>query len=182
MTRVDIKRMWSENARVAAADGTSMHAAIEDWINGRLHPGQSSKEFQMYLDFEQNWVHKNHMKPFMTEKRVFSTLTGLAGSIDMIYENCEGELVVVDWKRSKKIERKGNGKGKYNLPNCNFIHYSLQTHIYRWILMKEYGYKVHPSTFIVVLHPSQEKYEVLECANLSSEVSDWMKDLAESRV
>jgi len=100
----------------------------------------------------------------------------LAGSIDMIFENEDGNLEIYDWKRCKEI-KKDNAWGKAktpcinHLPDTNFWHYSLQLNTYKAIIEKNYGKKV-VNMCLVCLHPDNKNNDFLrfEVPDLSSEI------------
>ena len=103
----------------------------------------------------------------------------LAGSIDMVYENPDGTLMIYDWKRSKEIS-KTNGWNKSaitecieHLPDTNFWHYSLQLNTYKTILERKYG-KIVTNLYLVRLHPNNPKktFELLKVPILQNEMND----------
>ena len=106
----------------------------------------------------------------------------LAGSIDMIFENSDGEWSIYDWKRCKEII-KTNGFGKYgnkecieHLPDTNYWHYSLQLNTYKYLIEKNYGKKVK-EMYLVCLHPNNKNknYLRIKVGDLSDEVNDLLQ-------
>lgn len=81
-------------------------------------------------------------------------------------------LAMFDWKRSKEIKSfNPHSKGKKGTPledydDCNFIHYSLQLHIYSYLLAKHYGVHVK-SMHLIVFHPNHGNYIKVECKDMS---------------
>jgi hypothetical protein len=74
---------------------------------------------------------------------------------------------MVDWKRSKEIKKFGFKKGLgccSHLQDCNFVHYTIQLNIYKYILEKNYGLKI-TDMYIVVFHPSNDSYLEYNIAN-----------------
>lgn len=115
-----------------------------------------------------------NLKPYRTEWLVYDEILKIAGSIDMIYENDDGTLEIYDWKRSKNISYPGFGKFAItdcikHLPDCNYIHYSLQLHTYKMILETKYDKKV-TAMYLVRLHPNGESYDRIPVIDLSVEV------------
>ena len=54
------------------------------------------------------------------------------------------------------------GRGAYSaLPDCSFVHYSLQQAMYKRILAKNYGVNL-ARTFLVVLHPQYNHFYIVE--------------------
>jgi len=205
MTADEIKQSWSKNGAEASGAGTIMHFDIECFMNQELvdennndlkythadllemyeedlRDGKpalnTSEEFGFFLKF----VKENpELTPYRTEWLIYNEDLKLSGSIDMVYENPDGSLKIYDWKRSKGIT-KTNGFDKYaltecisHLPDANFWHYSLQLNTYKAILEEKYGKKV-TELYLVVLHPNNTTYDLIPCADLSTEVSELFEE------
>ena len=101
---------------------------------------------------------KDYKHLIRTEWMVYHEELKLVGSIDMIFENENGDIEIYDWKRSKEIVYDSN----YNkfaitpsishLPDTNFWHYSLQLNTYRKIIESKYDKKV-TGLYLVRFHP-----------------------------
>jgi hypothetical protein len=63
-----------------------------------------------------------------------------------------------------------------HLDDSNFIHYSLQLGIYKRLIQEYYGYKITKS-YIVVLHPNQDKYLKI----FTKDVDDIVEKIFEER-
>ena len=101
MTREEIKAQWEANRDEAAQAGTKMHYDIECYYNG-MDVSNDSVEyayFQRFLEDHSDFV------PYRTEWMVWDAELRFAGSIDMVYENPDGTLMIYDWKRSKGIHK-----------------------------------------------------------------------------
>lgn len=169
MTKDDIKKQWEENGKIQSQAGTIMHLDIENFYNG-LKVENDSKEFQHFMKYYED--HKN-LEAYRTEWEVFEENLKLAGSIDMLYQDENGDFHICDWKRSKGIRKENDfQKGKYplnHLDDTNFWHYSLQLNIYKKLLKLNYGINVK-SMFLVQLHPNYLNYNKFVCPDLSREV------------
>tara|TARA_B100001094_G_scaffold156129_2_gene151092 strand:+ start:1139 stop:1903 length:765 start_codon:yes stop_codon:yes gene_type:complete len=167
-----IKEQWENNRVEAATAGTKMHKSIEMFYNDEPISDEmrESIEFQYFTNFNNDF---QHLKPYRTEWEVFDENHCLAGSIDMIYQNPDGTLLIYDWKRSKEIKSENKYEKGYapidHLHNCNFWHYSLQLNTYRRILEKNYGKKV-VGLYLVVLHPNNMNYIRLEVPDMQDTV------------
>ena len=91
---------------------------------------------------------RTELFPFRTELMMFDEYYKVAGSIDMLFKNANGEIVICDWKcvriicqNDYKPHNRGFGELQH-LPNCNFQHYSLQLNMYRHILETKYNESV----------------------------------------
>ena len=116
-----------------------------------------------------------NLKPYRTEWMIYNEDLLLAGSIDMVYENPDGTLMIYDWKRAKDI-KKADAFMKYALTECighvpdtNFWHYALQLNTYKAILEQKYGKKISKLA-LVCLHPSKANFEVIPIPVLTSEM------------
>ena len=125
MTKEEIKKMWSDNAAAVSGAGTEMHYEIECFMNHpdlesythkdlleeyyneaemceQLVEARKSPEWRYFIKYlEEN----PDLKPYRTEWTVYDEDMKLSGSIDMVYENPDGTLMIYDWKRSKEISR-----------------------------------------------------------------------------
>lgn len=175
MSKDEIKEQWSNNGKKSSELGTLMHAAIEDFYNGTLDKDPDTPEFQQFKCFWNGFQKKNPTwTPFRTEWVVYDEDKHLAGSIDMVFGNTAGDIVLFDWKRSKEIKRSNHwqkGSGPFShLDDCNFNHYTLQLNIYRHILESKYGKKVI-GMYLVVCHPSQSHPQIINVPKLHREIS-----------
>lgn len=163
---------WSQTS----TSGTKTHLDIEYYYN-QMTVENDTKEYEYFLKFDQDFrTQFPDYRPYRTEWTVFYKELKLAGSIDMVYENTmDGTLMIYDWKRVKEIKYEAFGNecaiepSLEGIPNCNFWHYSLQLNTYKAILEAEYGKKV-TALRLVRLYPTAENYEIMDCADLQSQV------------
>lgn len=183
MTKESILASWDANGAAASAAGTKMHNDIELFYNG-VDTGNTSVEFTFFRNF---LADHPHLKPYRTEWCVFDQELKIAGSIDMVFETPEGNLLIYDWKRVREISYEssynqyGVGAGLEHMPDTNFWHYSLQLNIYRALLERNYGKKV-VELCLVCLHPENysENYELIPIAMLDTEVECMLNARADS--
>lgn len=174
MTDEQIKKMWSDNGKIASESGTKLHKMIENFYNKieNNKDDEKSIEFQHFIRF--NKTIESKFIPYRTEWSVFDGSLDLAGQIDMIYKKQDGTYALYDWKRVKEIKKENmfeRGLGKLrDLDHCNYIHYSIQLNIYKRIL--ETRYDIHISEMcLVILHPENDDY-ILEKVNDMSKYID----------
>lgn len=148
-----------------------------------MYERKASKEMQQFYEFHKMATFEEEWAPFRTELRIYDEDLDLGGSIDMLYkhstydEDIPGRknLVMVDWKRSKKINDCNKFEQGYapleHLDSCNLNYYSLQLNIYRMILEKYTTYKVVHMA-LAVFHPSQKEYEYIPVKDMTAEVND----------
>ena len=103
----------------------------------------------------------------------------------MIFEDKNGDLHMMDWKRSKKIRKAAFNNASSNnpiiehLPDSNYWHYCLQLNTYKRIIEEKYNKKIK-SMHLVCLHPNNENktYQKIKVVDLQEEV----KELFEERL
>jgi len=172
MTKEEIKDQWSNNGLLATTEGTKFHKTIEQYYNKWELAHPDTPEFGMFLEFAKD--HENELTAYRTEWEIYDEKYDLAGSIDMIFKNNDGTYSIYDWKRTKEIKMK-NGYRKHglhemlNYPDCNYIHYSLQLNIYKYMLETKYGLNIR-DMYLVCCHPDYDKYKKIEVVDLQTEV------------
>ena len=172
----DIKQKWENESKLAMNEGTKLHKDIENFYNtmetdGQVEIENDSIEFNHFLKFYED---HEELEVYRTEWMIFSDILKITGSIDMVFLNKDGTIIIADWKRSKLIsyEAFGNKCGKYpleHIPDCNYYHYSLQLNLYRVILEKFYNIQTN-DMFLVILHPSNQSYEKIPILRMDNEI------------
>jgi len=119
-----------------------------------------SDEFQQFIKFYNE--SRFNMFPYRTELIMFDEDHQLAGSIDMLFKDTQGNVLIYDWKRSKEFKhsnrwQSGLGCLKH-LNDCNIVHYSIQLNMYRHILETHYDEKVTGMT-LIRCHPNITTHE-----------------------
>ena len=174
-TSEEIKAGWTKNGQEASKAGTKMHYDIECYYN-ECPRDNDSTEYQYFNNFLAAYP---DLKPYRTEWTIFHEELKLAGSIDMVFKDDEGNLLIYDWKRCKEIV-KTNAFGKWgnkecieHLPDTNYWHYCLQLNTYKAILEEKYGEKVK-DLYLVCLHPDNKNknYQRIKVSDLQEEVKD----------
>lgn len=179
MTKDQIRDLWDQNRDTASAAGTKMHYDIECFYNG-ISVHNDSIEYSYFQKFVAD---HSHLRPYRTEWMVYYEELKISGSIDMVFENDQKELVIYDWKRCKEIVC-DNGffttyaktPGLGHLPDTNFWHYALQLNIYKTILEQKYGKKI-VDLCLVCLHPDNayKSYEVIRVPILEKEMESLLQ-------
>lgn len=143
-------------------------------------------------DFEVNlllWQEECELEIHRLEWRIFDPKTFTTGTIDCVMRVRLGEqwlkkhklplhlvgkflIVLLDWKRTRELKYKSftgrdRGKGAFaHLQDCNFVHYSIQLNLYKYMLEK--NYKIQDMDIAVVamclciFHPIHGKFRVEE--------------------
>ena len=192
-TKEEIKEMWSGNGTGVAAEGTKLHHDIETFMNigGDLpcthetllrqyetDPGaidNHSLEWSYFLEFIRSTP---ELSPYRSEWVVYNEDIRISGTIDMVYQNPDGTLMIYDWKRCREISP--NGWAKFSrtteishLPDSNYWHYCLQLNMYKYILEEKYEKKV-TKICLVKIHPENKNksFEIVSLPVLKTEMAD----------
>lgn len=104
---------------------------------------------------------------FIPEQIVYSQKLQLAGMVDLLVHNPDdNSYSIIDWKTNKRIDtsafrgKKGLHPASRDLEDCNYVHYSLQMTLYRYILEECYGLTV---TSQKILHLQDFGTTVYDC-------------------
>ena len=163
----------------AAADhGTAVHEELEFFI-------LENKAVSLPKSHQgTNWIKDNlDLEKFelYPEVIIFCKELKLAGTIDLIaIHKKSGALLLFDWKTNKRIDKRsyGNKKGLHtstsDLDDCNFSHYSAQLSLYRYLLEKNYGARVHRQ---IIIHLSENDAKVIDCDYLNDNINEMLKTL-----
>ena len=188
LTDKQIAKAWQANANEASMLGTCMHAAMECYANtGYLsRDPRITTEARMIKEFFDTEVDQKGLQIYRTEPTVFIDPRYspgnimLPGSVDCVfYDPALNEYGIFDWKRSKEIVMTANGRFGYGvapfdaLENTNFYHYSLQLHMYCYILRTYYHINVNPARlYMVIIHPNTPMYRMIAAADVQDLVRD----------
>jgi hypothetical protein len=161
-TKELIKKEWDDNKNHAADAGTKMHYDIECFYNNNKVVNNSIE----YTYFQEFLKDTKDLIPYRTEWMIYDKELKLAGSVDMVYENPDGTLMIYDWKRCKEIKRSNSWQSANtacisHIPDCNFWHYSLQLNTYKTIIEKNYNKKIS-KMFLICMHPDNFNNSYLE--------------------
>ena len=135
-------------------------------FKGKTEMVNLERERQHFLHFIEDY----RIRPYRQEWPVYDKELNIAGTIDLICKESDGEFVIYDWKRSTKVvnaqgqpivEAFGGrmSKGGITLPDTIFYHYCLQQNLYRYMLEEHYGIRIKAMN-LVVLHPDYPTYFV----------------------
>ena len=172
-TKDEIKAEWDKNREEAATAGTKLHYDIECYYNNVPHTNDS-QEYTYFLNFVKAFP---RLTPYRTEWMVWDKDLKFAGSIDMVFENPDGTLMIYDWKRSKEIKKTApflkfsKTDCIEHIPDTNFWHYSLQLNTYKALLEKNYGKKV-TEMYLVCLYPENNDYQLWKVPEMKNEINE----------
>jgi len=100
---------------------------------------------------------------------------GIAGTFDRLYFNKNTEEYEIwDFKTDKKLNYKSSfGKiDLFNLPDCEYEKYSIQTSLYKSIILRNCPNIKLGKSRIVWFSLKDEKYEIIECNDYTDLITD----------
>ena len=163
-------KKWERNGQMAREVGTFVHEQTESYFRdgtfAKVCPFtfedqtemiSVEKERQHFLRFVMDY----DIHPYRQEWPVYDTDLNIAGTIDMVCKEMDGEFTIYDGKRSSKvvnvlgqpIVEAFGGKRGFNgisLPDTPFYHYCIQQNLYRYMLEAHYGVKVKAMNLVVL--------------------------------
>ena len=169
MSETDILQMWEDLGTDASRRGSRFHAHVEYNCN-QMTVEDNSPEFRQYQRFR---AENPNLMPWRTEMLILHEEYRIVGSVDAIFKDlATGKFIIIDWKRSKKVDGRGGDKGYFPLEKLkgnNLTKYSIQLSLYRYILETVYGLEMDASA-LVICHPSQENYVMMRTRYMKAEV------------
>ena len=159
MKEEQIIETWRVNGETQSKRGTLMHWHIELYLNGYDLAEPQSPEFLQFLVFKHSFMDALRLMPIRTELTMFHCALCIAGQADLVCLDANGDAVIIDWKRSGRINFYGfRGQMLHapleHLADCNWTKFCLQLNTYAYILETEYSLRV-AAMYIAVFHPKQ---------------------------
>ena len=134
MSDEEICQLWQRRGRIASARGTLLHFHAECFLNGMEIEQPHSPEFKRFLLIA-NALAEMGWKPFRTEVCLLHVGLCVCGQLDALFSNDDGELCILDWKRSRNVRFENRFKTLIeplnHLAECNGYLYALQLNTYR---------------------------------------------------
>ena len=128
----DIIQRWEFNGEIARARGTLLHFHCEQMMNGKVIEEPHSPEFEQAKHIYKHLLGQG-LKPYRAEVNLFHCGLQVAGQPDGLFKDKSGNVVIVDWKRSKNIRMENQLNLKYpleHIPDCNYWLYALQVIVF----------------------------------------------------
>ena len=123
--------------------GSYIHKELENYIEKGVQP--DSSRGSMGAEWLDNNIN-NYGDKIYTELIVFDEELQIAGTIDLlVFNSKKKECYLFDWKTNKKIDyegyrgQKGITSASYNLDDCRYSKYCLQTSLYKYLLEKRFN-------------------------------------------
>ena len=148
LTDAQIKAKWDREGAQSRTVGTALHASIEAFLGADMvnapEPLVPKPVWDQFLSFYGGTLVVGGLEVYRTEWSIFSG--GLCGQLDALFRVAGTDrFVLYDWKLSKEIKMNNpwaRGLGPLAEHDaCNFVQYSLQLNVYRYILEREYDFE-----------------------------------------
>jgi hypothetical protein len=168
---IEIMKRWELNGEVARARGTLLHYHAEQMMNGEDIEEPYSPEFAQ-AKMIYGYLVEQGFEPYRAEVNIFHRGLEVAGQPDALMKDKDGQILIVDWKRSKAIKTESRLNLKYplaHIPDCNYWLYSLQVNLYGYVLETEYNMKI-AGYYLVVVHPEMTAGRLIKCPRLHDEM------------
>lgn len=175
----EIATEWRDKGEEAARLGTRMHSLIEIGINTEF--SEEMPELIAAKELFMDHVVKIGITEYFCEARIFLEEPFVPGTVDFVFKHStKNEYFIYDWKRTDKIGKKNYAKGRigpfkdvYDTP---LNKYSIQLHIYRYILIKMHGLNIPcENLYIIAFKPDVAEYSQYQALDMSDKV-EWMFD------
>jgi hypothetical protein len=158
-----------------------------EWRRKIEQRARTDLEYGQLLRWYDEWAVPRGYSPYRVELRIFDTSIRVCGSIDALFRHAtSGEIIMVDWKRSKGIVRYGFSRNVLPEPDaqgclytwtpgvavpfyaercsapvaehwaCNYTKYWLQQLMYKAIIERNTPLRI-AAMYLVVCHPRQGK-------------------------
>ena len=160
MTAEQIKVSWEANAKRARDEGTNVHEYAQCLWAGLSRPKPISERSRFLFDQVDKAGKKLMDRGFEfvdAEKIIFSPELEIAGMIDLLlYDPRTRDYVIIDWKQNETISVENkwdNAKPPIShLEASDYVKYSLQLNLYRFILRYEGYYPHAPHIRMALIH------------------------------
>lgn len=169
----ELVEQWDESA----VEGTLVHSEVEKFIKKNAEPVHpKSKNAVKWI---KEYIYEIKRYEIYSEVIVYSKELSLAGTIDLlIFDKLTSTYKILDWKTNRKINttsydnKTGCHKATAGLMDCNFIHYSLQLSLYRYILEKYYDL---PVSGAAISHLTEDNVLIYKTEYYKAEIEGMLK-------
>lgn len=172
--------LWEQKANIAADYGTEIHSFADSILKG------SNIDYNLLLPLHKLIIDicKELKKEYLSsEKIIWDEDLLIAGTVDLLTQDKEGNITIWDWKTNEKPIEIDNKYNKYLLPpldkvpNNNYYKYALQLSLYRYLLeiqkQKVIGIKL--------IHLTNNSFKEITLPYLKEEVELMLKHYKENK-
>mmetsp|Transcript_18929 Transcript_18929/g.26211 ORF Transcript_18929/g.26211 Transcript_18929/m.26211 type:complete len:373 (-) Transcript_18929:291-1409(-) len=173
ISREEIKTLWKTKSQEAASRGTAMHAEIQAFF-----AAQAPTDLTHVISLCQSDEYSRLVRSVAAVERcmVDSNLL-LAGTADMLTLTEDGNLMIVDWKRTEKpVNARGNTFGETGwgplrgIPANNFHKFAIQMNLYRHLAEIEFAPLKVSEMWVVIIHPDNADFQAVQLPHLPKNI------------
>ena len=169
----DFIRRWRDNGQAQRARGTLMHLHCEYMVNDQPVEEPHSPEFQQAQSIYAKLLDMG-LRPYRSELCVYHDKLRCAGQADLVMLDEKDNMVVVDWKRTKKLVYENRFRTlRYplsHLPDSNYWIYALQLNFYAYFLESSDYSSCVSDLYLAVAHPELASPQLVSAPWLRAEV------------
>lgn len=161
MTKEQIKQQWNLTRDRACQYGTYVHKEAEEYSLGNRPEWDEDAKTAVTLrpEFKQvkMFYKETGLKCKYSEKRVCDIEHMIAGTLDLVMEDDEGNLYIYDWKTNENKDLSDMVGDEWtkkmkepidHIPDTPYWHYALQFSMYRYIMEKNEGIEFHGQALV----------------------------------
>lgn len=176
--QIDVINEWHKNGEYATTLGTEIHSVMELLWNKKYYVENRKilNEKNAVDDFNKRRSIckeifsklKDTYIPVAEELVVYDKESKIAGIIDFLaYNKIKKCYSILDWKTSKEIKLHNNFQNMLKpfeqYDDCNYIHYSLQLSLYKYIIEQFTDLKIDELRLIQIV----DKPKICDCIDFS---------------
>lgn len=113
LNKEDAEKWCDKNGKESMKVGTALHKLAEQYLNNKevyLELTTYEKDPLELFDSLQKWLDENIEEIHGTEQEIYSDEMELAGTVDLVARLKTGEMVIIDFKNSRKPKTPGKIK------------------------------------------------------------------------
>lgn len=195
ITEEELKREWWVAGKIGTTRGTLLHKYMEDTFSRKEYPKNYGnlehiltiiplieyiKSVDSIKEMADKFV-KDHpnLIPIKSEVVIGSSEIGIAGMFDqLMYDENNDSYIIIDYKTDKDIKysnRWSNLKEPLSkLEDCQYVKYSLQLSLYKYIIEKYTKIKISELK-IIWFNSKNESYKIIPIEFLEDEILELIK-------
>ncbi len=186
MTAEQCKEQWRKKADDAREKGTQLHEYIRNYLEDK-DVGPPGQEEEDIVPEAVARIRADFGEFIMAETAICTDEESLlAGTFDALFYTKGDELLLIDWKRSENLLKWTPDKGIKVMSDhraTQAVKYSLQLHIYKYILENFYRLHVNGAERVIKVVPyichfvsGTDVFRLIPAFDLRTEAEEIMKD------
>lgn len=186
MTAEQCKEQWRKKADDAREKGTELHRTLESLLTRTFTVHAATPETAAAMDAVQR-IKEDFGEFVMAETAICTDEESLlAGTFDALFFTKGDELLLIDWKRAENLMKWTPDKGIKVMSDhsaTQLVKYSLQLHLYKYILENFYRLHVNGAERQIKIVPyichfksGTSIFRLIPALDFRSEAEEIMKD------